>query len=136
MDHNKHLNRLNHIKNCLSPSSPCQNKSLIFKNDCKELESKVKEYTMDDLKKHNKEGDLWILIKGKIYDVSEFMIDHPVGGDLLLDVAGKDATKGFDEAGHSNEALAQLEELYIGELKKEVPQNSKNKKKCIKKQKR
>ena len=69
---------------------------------------------------------------GKVYDVSNFMVDHPGGGELLLEQAGKDATNAFDEVGHSNEALEQMEECYIGEFKK-PEKNSKRKKRRSKK---
>lgn len=51
--------------------------------------------TSDELKKHNKPGDLWISIQGKIYDVSEWVKTHP-GGDLpLLNLAGQEVTDAF-----------------------------------------
>lgn len=43
---------------------------------------------MEELAKHNKQGDLWLAIHGKVYDVSAFMDDHPGGGDVLVDAAG------------------------------------------------
>lgn len=42
----------------------------------------------DELKKHSKQGDCWLAIHGNVYDVSDFMDDHPGGGDVLLDAAG------------------------------------------------
>ncbi|KAL8063202.1 hypothetical protein ABFX02_01G013000 [Erythranthe guttata] len=51
--------------------------------------------TSEELKTHNKKGDLWISIQGKVYDVSEWVKHHP-GGDLpLLHLAGQDATDAF-----------------------------------------
>lgn len=51
--------------------------------------------TAEELARHNKPGDLWISIQGKIYDVSEWVKDHP-GGDLpLRSLAGQDATDAF-----------------------------------------
>ncbi len=28
---------------------------------------------------HNKDGDCWVVIDKKVYDVSKFLDDHPVG---------------------------------------------------------
>ena len=47
-----------------------------------------------------------------------FMDDHPGGADLLRLHAGEDATREFDDAGHSSAAKAQLKILVVGRLKK------------------
>jgi cytochrome b involved in lipid metabolism len=49
--------------------------------------------TLDEVKAHAAHGDCWIIVRGKVYDVSKFMEKHPGGADLLLDnSSGKDAT--------------------------------------------
>ena len=55
-----------------------------------------------------------------VYDVTKYMDDHPGGKDVLLEVAGTDATEAFEEVGHSDEAREQLEPFYIGALPTEV----------------
>ncbi|KAK6129493.1 hypothetical protein DH2020_036726 [Rehmannia glutinosa] len=58
--------------------------------------AELKRYiTSDELKTHNKRGDLWISIQGKIYDVSEWAFHHPGGESPLLSLAGQDATDAF-----------------------------------------
>ncbi|XP_043071436.1 cytochrome b5 type B [Drosophila grimshawi] len=59
---------------------------------------------------------VWIIYKGNVYDVTDFIKDHPGGDDVILEVAGKDATKAFNSAGHSQDALDQLKEFKIGEV--------------------
>jgi len=73
--------------------------------------------TLDELKLHNKPRDLWISVRGKVYDVSKFYDEHP-GGDAIMDGAGKDATEIFLDVGHSDDAFDLLKKYYIGELKK------------------
>jgi cytochrome b involved in lipid metabolism len=51
--------------------------------------------TVDELKSHNKPGDLWISIQGKVYDVSDWVKDHPGGNFPLLNLAGQDVTDAF-----------------------------------------
>lgn len=43
-------------------------------------------------------------------------LKHPGGGDLITDVAGRDATKEFDDSGHSSDAKQVLKKYEIGEL--------------------
>lgn len=56
-----------------------------------------REYSLEEVAKHKKEGDLWIIIEGKVYDLSKFGKLHPGGLPPLLDpaVAGGDATELF-----------------------------------------
>ncbi|ELR12116.1 cytochrome b5 family protein [Acanthamoeba castellanii str. Neff] len=74
-----------------------------------------KKYSAADVAKHNKMEDLWTIYKGKVYDITSFVDEHP-GGDVLLQGAGIDSTELFDDVGHSDEATGMLKQYYIGEL--------------------
>eukprot|EP00276_Gloeochaete_wittrockiana_P019051 CAMPEP_0184356640 /NCGR_PEP_ID=MMETSP1089-20130417/103960_1 /TAXON_ID=38269 ORGANISM="Gloeochaete wittrockiana, Strain SAG46.84" /NCGR_SAMPLE_ID=MMETSP1089 /ASSEMBLY_ACC=CAM_ASM_000445 /LENGTH=41 /DNA_ID= /DNA_START= /DNA_END= /DNA_ORIENTATION= len=39
-----------------------------------------KKYTLAEISKHTSDNDCWILIHGKVYDVTDFLDDHPGGG--------------------------------------------------------
>ena len=67
-----------------------------------------------ELKKHTAEDDMWFAIHGKVYDVTNFNT-HPGGKEILLDNAGKDASKPFDDIEHSVSAKRDLEDYYVGE---------------------
>lgn len=41
---------------------------------------------------------------------------HPGGGELISDVAGRDCTKEFEDFGHSTDAKQLLKKYKIGEL--------------------
>jgi len=43
------------------------------------------------------------------------------GEEVLLDVAGQDATEAFEDVGHSDEAREILSGLQVGKLKRQVP---------------
>ena len=43
-----------------------------------------KVYTLADLKAHATEADCWILVHGKVYDVTAFLDEHPGGFDIIV----------------------------------------------------
>lgn len=92
---------------------------------CKEAKSApkkaaapVKVYTTAEVAKHNSSSSCWIIIHGKVYDVTNFALEHPGGGDLLLDEAGTDCTEKFESQGHSEDAIKLLKDYLIGSVKK------------------
>ena len=54
-----------------------------------------KTYSPTDVQKHNKDGDMLIIVDDTVYDVSEFVNEHPGGSKILKRVAGKDASTQF-----------------------------------------
>ncbi|RKP00031.1 hypothetical protein CXG81DRAFT_13714, partial [Caulochytrium protostelioides] len=71
-------------------------------------------YRRRQVKEHASPDDLWIIVHGKVYDVTAFVNDHPGGEEVLFDQAGMDATEAFDEVGHSQDAHELLERYLIG----------------------
>ncbi|KAI0036141.1 FMN-dependent dehydrogenase-domain-containing protein [Vararia minispora EC-137] len=41
---------------------------------------------------HNSRASCWIIVHGKVYDVTDFLDEHPGGSKIILKYAGKDAT--------------------------------------------
>lgn len=54
--------------------------------------------------------------ENSVYDITDYLEDHPGGVDLLIGVAGKDATQVFEDVGHSDEARELLEDLLVGQI--------------------
>lgn len=77
------------------------------------MEGDKKGITSEELKQHNKAGDLWISIQGKVYDVSEWANEHPGGDVALMNMAGLDATDAFI-AYHPGTAWKYLDKLFTG----------------------
>eukprot|EP01108_Squamamoeba_japonica_P005426 TRINITY_DN427_c0_g1_i2.p1 TRINITY_DN427_c0_g1~~TRINITY_DN427_c0_g1_i2.p1 ORF type:complete len:126 (+),score=60.73 TRINITY_DN427_c0_g1_i2:141-518(+) len=73
-----------------------------------------KTVTMDEVAKHVTSDDIWMVIKGKAYDVTKFLDEHPGGEEVLLDMAGKDATQEYDDVGHSDEADELMKDYLVG----------------------
>lgn len=49
-----------------------------------------------EVAKHNTRESCWIIVHGKVYDVTDFLDDHPGGSKIILKYAGKDATEEYD----------------------------------------
>ena len=79
--------------------------------------STTKEYTLEEVAKHNKKSDAWIVIHNKVADITKWIPLHP-GGDIIMKGVGKDATKLFDSIGHDDYAKKMLKKYQIGTLKK------------------
>ncbi|GKV28712.1 hypothetical protein SLEP1_g37729 [Rubroshorea leprosula] len=72
--------------------------------------------TLAQVSEHNTPKDCWLIINGKVYDVTNFMEDHPGGDEVLLSATGKDATDDFEDVGHSTSAREMMDKYYVGEI--------------------
>jgi len=52
-------------------------------------EDALPEYSLEEVSKHASVDDMWIVIAGKVYDVTDWQHDHPGGDDVLQVNAGK-----------------------------------------------
>jgi cytochrome b involved in lipid metabolism len=100
-------------------------------------------YTIEEVARHNTEDDCWIILGNetngnflvlflfslvhfhcylnclggkKVYNVTQFLSEHPGGRDIILDFAGKDADSMFEDIGHSTTAKKMLNAYLIGIL--------------------
>lgn len=75
---------------------------------------------------HNKLSDCWMIVNGKVYDVTSYVNAHPGGSAEIAKACGKDGTqlyasKDKDPAtNHSANAYSLLEQYYVGDLNKEI----------------
>ena len=49
-----------------------------------------------DVAKHGKADDCWIVVNGKVYDLTNFAPEHPGGAAFIYKYAGKDGTKTYN----------------------------------------
>ncbi|KAG8527160.1 uncharacterized protein KY384_008590 [Bacidia gigantensis] len=63
-----------------------------------------KEFSMDEIAKHNKKDDLWIAVKGVVLDVTNWLDEHPGGPQALFSHMGKDASEEFEML-HDDEVI-------------------------------
>jgi len=76
----------------------------------------TKSFTYADVAQHNTKKDVYMVIHDKVYNATRFVDEHPGGEEVMLDVAGQDATEAFEDVGHSDEARETLDGLYVGDL--------------------
>ncbi|PKA56323.1 Cytochrome b5 isoform A [Apostasia shenzhenica] len=75
-----------------------------------------KVYHFDEVSRHSATKDCWLIINGKVFDVTSFMEDHPGGDEVLLAATGKDASNDFEDVGHSDSARDLMNKYHIGEI--------------------
>ncbi|KAF8340593.1 acyl-CoA dehydrogenase NM domain-like protein [Cantharellus anzutake] len=70
------------------------------------MSKQLKSFTVEEVAKHDKPDDLWIIIDSKVFDLTKFINLHPGGKSVLIDpsIAGKDATDAFFSL-HRHEVL-------------------------------
>lgn len=74
----------------------------------------MNEFTASEVAAHNKSSDIWMIIEGKVYDVTDFLQEHPGGEEVLQELAGQDATESFEDIGHSQDARDMLKNMLVG----------------------
>ncbi|HZU11899.1 MAG TPA: cytochrome P450 [Chloroflexota bacterium] len=78
---------------------------------------RLPEYDWDEILRHDKPGDYWIVMWGGVYDVSEWIYHHPGGAEVYIQTYGHDASQAFNKAGHSDEAWKLAQTFKVGRLK-------------------
>ena len=73
--------------------------------------------TAEEVSHHNTAEDCWVILNNKVYDVTNFLGDHPGGKKAIMVYAGEDATEEFEMLHASNVLKKYLApEACIGEL--------------------
>ena len=70
-------------------------------------------YSAKEVAAHSSRDDCWVVVRGKVYDVTAWAPSHP-GGAVIYTYAGKDATDVFS-AFHAPASWLLLRELCVGE---------------------
>ena len=74
-------------------------------------------FTRAEVETHNSTSSCYVTIGSKVYDVTDFIDDHPGGGSLIVDFAGKNVEEILkDESSHrhSEAAYEVLDDSLVG----------------------
>ena len=73
---------------------------------------------MAEVEKHNSKESCWSVIRGKVYDLTNWIDKHPGGLDKILNICGKDGTEIFEKVhGGKEKPENALKNFEIGVLK-------------------
>ncbi|VDI37149.1 acyl-CoA 6-desaturase (Delta-6 desaturase) [Mytilus galloprovincialis] len=75
-------------------------------------------YTFDEVSRHDKKGDRWIVIQDNVYDITDWSNRHPGGSKVIGHYAGQDATDAFEAFHNDLESVKRyLKPLHMGTVK-------------------
>ena len=80
-------------------------------------ENGLKEYSIEEVSKHNSKPSIWCIYNDYVYDITMYIDYHP-GGDIILKGAGKDITLLFNMFHGYVDINKFLEPFKIGFIKK------------------
>jgi len=77
-----------------------EEKNIEFQNQEQSSETSTedkKTYSIEEVAKHNLKENCWAVIRGKVYDLTQWIDKHPAGPDKILNICGKDGTEIFEK---------------------------------------
>eukprot|EP01064_Diplonema_japonicum_P003844 TRINITY_DN1252_c2_g2_i1.p1 TRINITY_DN1252_c2_g2~~TRINITY_DN1252_c2_g2_i1.p1 ORF type:complete len:648 (+),score=236.19 TRINITY_DN1252_c2_g2_i1:65-2008(+) len=75
------------------------------------------EYTLEEVAAHTKDTDCWVVVNGRVLDVTAFLAEHPGGKEAIMLYAGKDATEEFNMMHSESYIDKYAPQTVIGKLK-------------------
>lgn len=96
------------------------NRSPVFERKIEKATNSKKYISLEEVAKHSKKDDCYMIIEKKVYDLTSYIDKHP-GGIIITRFCGKDGTQAFNSRGknkepHSPKAREILKNYYIGDL--------------------
>lgn len=82
----------------------------------------LKEFTAEEVAKHNKPDDCWVIIKNVVMDATSFLDKHPGGRESIIKYAGQDATESFEMLHEDNVIPRYAPECVLGRVKGQISQ--------------
>merc|ERR1712130_402628 len=77
----------------------------------------MREYTMEEVAKHNTPSDCWVVVNGQVLNATSFLSDHPGGEMAITSFAGRDASEEFNMLHEPTVVEKYAPEIVIGTIK-------------------
>ncbi|KAI6189384.1 Cytochrome b5-like protein [Aphelenchoides bicaudatus] len=74
------------------------------------------EYTEVQVRDAAGDGHCIVIIYDLVYDLTDFLDEHPGGAEVIYEMAGMDVTQQFEDVGHSKLARTVMLQYVIGRL--------------------
>lgn len=99
---------------CVPAPMPEREKHLLHSTPTAAISKNI---PLSEVNRHCIPADCWVAIEGKVYDLTEFMDRHPGGPTTIVNAAGKDVTKIFNDI-HKGVKIEQYlrPEAFLGSL--------------------
>merc|ERR1712150_236109 len=95
------------------PTTPC----LLASASLYHLDETFRVISHEELQDRGGRTDIiWVAVQGAVFDLTNFKHIHPGGPEVLKMYSGTDATKAFEEVGHSDKAKLMARKRLIGVL--------------------
>jgi len=102
----QNINSENKINNLATSSEKTSQNQLVKKT-----------YSFEEVQTHNSKQSCWSAIRGKVYDLTSWISNHPGGEKAILSICGKDGTEAFiKQHGGKDNPEKVLSQFEIGEL--------------------
>eukprot|EP00694_Reclinomonas_americana_P006638 EC797059.1.p1 GENE.EC797059.1~~EC797059.1.p1 ORF type:complete len:158 (+),score=52.84 EC797059.1:41-475(+) len=91
----------------------------------------LREISRLEVAEHWKDDDCWLIIEGKVFNVTKFLADHPGGGELPVEGGRWRCHRGLPHVAHSSNARTQMESFLVGTAKSETEEEKQQRLKMV-----
>lgn len=82
-----------------------------------ETDTESASYTMSEVESHDSQDDCWAVVRGEVYDLTDWVNAHPGGASAIARMCGTDGTSAFEgQHGGWEQAESTLAGFKIGVL--------------------
>ncbi|MDO5066078.1 MAG: cytochrome b5-like heme/steroid binding domain-containing protein [Propionibacteriaceae bacterium] len=92
-----------------SPTTPAQSSSAPQTS----TSAATSGYTAEEVAKHSTAEDCWAIVDGKVYDLTDWVNQHPGGAGAISKMCGTDATEAFQNKHGGNEGPTKALERHL-----------------------
>jgi len=94
----------------IKPRNSIQSNNLQQGGGAVDKPAELRNISTDELQQHSTEDDCWVSIHGLVYDLTDFVDEHPAGPESITELAGKDGTEEF-QAVHGENILEDFDPI-------------------------